>query len=232
MSKVGSSFSFCLAVAAVALLGVDDRHLERLLLAVLVLGAHGRRLAHREVDAHAEGGDEGLDLLVVQRLVEAGALDVQDLAAQGQDGLGLPVAGALGGAARRVALDEEQLALARVLATAVGQLAGQAEGVHRVAAPDVLGGLAHRLAGALLGDRLVDDVLARAWGSPRGTASGRRRRASWSGPCTSGVTSLTLSCELYDGFSSFSEMTAVRPAMMASEERLVSFSFRKFIRLA
>ncbi len=51
-------------------------------------------------DAGAQGGDERLDLVVGEDLVQAGALGVEDLAAQGQDGLEVAVA-ALLGASRR-----------------------------------------------------------------------------------------------------------------------------------
>jgi hypothetical protein len=45
-------------------------------------------------EAGADGRDQRLDLGVLQHLVEAGPLDVEDLAADGQDGLGARVAGA------------------------------------------------------------------------------------------------------------------------------------------
>ena len=60
-----------------------------------------------------------------QHLVQARLLDVEDLAAQGQDGLEASVAALLGRAAGRVALDDVQLAPRRVALLAVGQLAGQ-----------------------------------------------------------------------------------------------------------
>ncbi len=59
-------------------------------------------------DAGAQRRDQGADLLGAQHLVEAGALDVQDLAAQRQHGLVLAVAGLLGRAAGGVALDDEE----------------------------------------------------------------------------------------------------------------------------
>src|SRR5690606_35885686 len=59
-------------------------------------------------DAGADGRDEGLDLGVLEHLVEAGPLDVEDLAPDREDGLGGGVAGVDGGAAGRVALDDEQ----------------------------------------------------------------------------------------------------------------------------
>ena len=58
-------------------------------------------------------------------------LDVEDLAAQGQDGLEVPVAALLGRAAGAVALDDVQLALGRVALGAVGQLAGQGHALQR-----------------------------------------------------------------------------------------------------
>ena len=65
----------------------------------------------------ADGGDEGLDLEVLEHLVEAGPLDVEDLAADREDRLAQRVAGGDGRAAGRVALDDEQLALLAVLAS-------------------------------------------------------------------------------------------------------------------
>ena len=64
-------------------------------------------------DAGADGRDERLDLVVLQHLVDAGPLDVEDLAPDGQDRLGARVAGLLGRAAGRVALDDEQLGTRR-----------------------------------------------------------------------------------------------------------------------
>jgi hypothetical protein len=60
-----------------------------------------------------------------QHLVEAGALDVEDLAAQRQDRLVSRFAALLGRAAGRVALDDEEFGLRRIAFLAVGQLAGQ-----------------------------------------------------------------------------------------------------------
>ena len=88
-----------------------------------------------------------------------GFLHIQNLTAQGQDGLEVAVAALLGGAACRVTLHEEELALCRVLGGAVGELAWQSGTAE--------GGLAlHELAGfsggvARLGGQhhLVDDGL-------------------------------------------------------------------------
>ena len=70
------------------------------------------RVLDREIilDARADRRDDRPDLLVRQHLVDARLLDVDDLAAQRQDRLELPVAPLLGGAAGGVALDEVDLA--------------------------------------------------------------------------------------------------------------------------
>src|SRR5919106_2495087 len=59
-------------------------------------------------DAGAERGDQGADLRRTQHLVKARALDVQDFALNGQDCLKAPVTPLLGGAARRIPLDDEK----------------------------------------------------------------------------------------------------------------------------
>ena len=81
----------------------------------------------REVEAladpGAEGDDQRPDVLAREDLVEAGLLDVEELAAQRQDGLEAAVATLLGRAAGRVALDDVELAPGRVALLAVGELA-------------------------------------------------------------------------------------------------------------
>ena len=78
------------------------------------------------------------ELLVLAQLVQAGGGDVQDLATQGQDGLGAAVARLLGRAAGAIALDDEQLRAVGGVAGAVGQLAGQAQLAGRRGAGDLL----------------------------------------------------------------------------------------------
>ena len=70
-------------------------------------------LAGVELLAHAaaDGGDERLDLEVLEHLVQAGPLDVEDLAPDGEDRLGARIAGVDRGATGGVALDDEKLAL-------------------------------------------------------------------------------------------------------------------------
>ena len=94
-----------------------------------------------------------------EHLVEAGLLDVQDLALDRQDRLEAPVAALLGRAAGRFALDDVELALRRIALLAVGQLAGQAAAVERALAADEIARLARRLARARGVDGLADDAL-------------------------------------------------------------------------
>ena len=121
-------------------------------------------------EAGADGRDQGLDLVVLEHPVDAGPLDVEDLAADGQDRLVLGIAGPDGRTAGRVALDDEQLRLADVLGPAVGQLAGQAGALQGRLAPGGIPGLAGRHAGPGRGHRLGHDLagLARVLLQPFG----------------------------------------------------------------
>ncbi len=132
-------------------------------------------------DAGADGGDQRLDLLVGEHLVDAVLLDVDDLPAQREDRLGVPVPALLGGAAGGVALDDEDLRQRGVAHRAVGELARQRRVLERrlaagevtrlaggVAGAGGVDGLADDLGGVLrvlleeLGERLVDDRLDEA----------------------------------------------------------------------
>ena len=108
-------------------------------------------------DAGAERGDQGADLFASQHLVEARALDVEDLAAQRQHRLELAVAALLGGSAGRIALDDEDLGLGRVALLTVGELAGQARDVERALAAGELARLARRFARLRRLDHLAHD---------------------------------------------------------------------------
>ena len=110
-------------------------------------------------DAGAERGDQGADLLAGEHLVDAGALDVENLAAQRQHRLELAVAALLGGAAGGIALDDEQLGLGGVALLAVGELAGQRGDVERALAAGQLARLAGGLAGGGGLHHLADDAL-------------------------------------------------------------------------
>ncbi len=78
-------------------------------------------------DAGTERRDERSDLLAAEHAIEAGALDIEDLAAQRQHRLVLAVAPLLGRAAGRIALHDEQLRAVHGRARTVGELAGQAQ---------------------------------------------------------------------------------------------------------
>ena len=110
-------------------------------------------------DARAQRRDQRADFLARQHLVEARALDVQDLAAQRQHGLVFAVAALLGGAAGRVTLDDEQFGLGGIALLAVGELAGQGGDIERALAAGELARLAGRLARGGGFHHLADDGL-------------------------------------------------------------------------
>ena len=113
-------------------------------------------------DAAADGRDHAADFLVGQHLVFARFVGVDDLAAQGEDGLELAVAAALGAAAGRIALDQVKFAALDDLARAVAELAGQpAAGQDALAVAQEGLGLAGRLAGLGRQHRLGDHQLGR-----------------------------------------------------------------------
>src|SRR6185437_8876800 len=108
-------------------------------------------------DAAAERGDQRADLGRRQHLVEARTLDVEDFALERQDRLRAPVAPLFGGAAGRVALDDEDLRQRRILLLTVGELAGKTRDVERALAARHLARLARRLARARRLHHLGDD---------------------------------------------------------------------------
>src|SRR5436853_7822096 len=105
-----------------------------------------RRLEILAADAGAERLDQGADLGRGQHFVEAGALDIEDLALQRQDRLKGAVAALLRGAAGAVTLDNEQLALCRIAFLAIGELARKVRYVESALAPRQVARLPCRLA--------------------------------------------------------------------------------------
>ena len=99
-------------------------------------------------------GDQRADFLRGDHLVEARALDVQDLALERQDGLGATVPALLGRATGAVTLDDEDLGERGILLLAVGELAGKT--------CDIEGSLAARhlarLAGGFAGTGGIEDL--------------------------------------------------------------------------
>jgi len=100
-------------------------------------------------DTGADCGDQRLDLDVLEDLVDAGPLNIERLAAQGQDRLVLGVAAAHGRTTSGVTLHDEQLGLLRILGAAVGELARQPGAFQRGLATDCVASLASCDAGAL-----------------------------------------------------------------------------------
>ena len=94
----------------------------------------------------------------MEHLVEAGFLDVDELATDGKDGLETAVASLLGGAAGGVALDDVELGQLRVALGAIGELAWEAA-TGEAALADRLAGLAGGFAGARGVQALVHDPL-------------------------------------------------------------------------
>ena len=87
----------------------------------------------------ADGYRNVVHLVVLEQLVALDFPGVQHLAAQGQHGLGFLVAALLGGAAGRIALDQEDFVAGDVVRFAVGQLAGQGGDAGRFLLLDLLG---------------------------------------------------------------------------------------------
>src|SRR5205814_1625146 len=100
----------------------------------------------RRARLDAERHTDVVHLLAAGDLARIQLPGVQDLAAQRHDGLEVLVARLLGGAARGIALHQEQLRALRLLAGAVGELAGQGGSAGEALAYHALRGL-----GALLG---------------------------------------------------------------------------------
>ena len=105
----------------------------------------------------ADGYRNVVHLVVLEQLVALDFPGVQHLAAQGQHGLGFLVAALLGGAAGRIALDQEDFVAGDVVRFAVGQLAGQGGDAGRFLLLDLLGRFHAVLRGL---DRQFGDLLA------------------------------------------------------------------------
>ena len=113
----------------------------------------------------------------LERILSSRAfLDVEDLALERQDRLETPVAALLGRAAGGVALDDEELGVARGSRSwQSASLPGRGDVQHALAAREVLG-LAGGLAGLGRGHGLGADGFGRRRGSPRRRSPARRRR--------------------------------------------------------
>src|SRR5690606_32530224 len=98
-------------------------------------------------------------LVVLEDLVDARLLHVEDLSADRQDRLGTRVAALLGRTARGVTLHNEQLALAGVGALAVGERTGHGAGLQQRLAAGQLARLGGGHPGPGGRGRLADDDL-------------------------------------------------------------------------
>ena len=109
-------------------------------------------------DAGAERGDDGANFFVAEHFVVARLFDVEDFALERQDGLIFAVAAHFGGAAGGFSLDDEEFAARRIAFLAIGELAGQAAGIHGGFAAGELARFAGGFAGAGGVDALADDA--------------------------------------------------------------------------
>src|SRR5437879_1769242 len=165
-------------------------------------------------DAGAQGRDEEPDLLVREHLVVARLLRVDDLAAERQDGLRLPVSPLLGGAARGVTLDEEELPELRVALRAIGQLGRQP---LVVPPPLRVSSRALRAASRAWAARThLSTILRAVVGSSSKASANRSLTICWTRPFTSEFPSLALVCPSNCGSGMRTETTAVSPSRTSS----------------
>ena len=100
------------------------------------------------------GGDHGLDLLVLKHLVEAGFLHVDQFTADRENRLGASITTLLGRATRGITLNNVEFGFRRIAGRAVSQLAGKTTARH--------GGLTNcfaSLACCLAGAGCISDLL-------------------------------------------------------------------------
>ena len=112
------------------------------------------------VNASTQRGNNRLDLGILEDLIHAGLLHVQDLAAQRQDGLEHGIAAALSGATCRVTLHDVELGNLRILRTAIRELARQAAKVSGGLAAHHLASLAGSHASMRGRHSLIDNGLS------------------------------------------------------------------------
>ena len=119
-----------------------------------------RALTLTGADTGANCGNHRADFAILEHLVEARLLHVDQFASNRQNRLKLSVAPLLGRTTCRVALHDVQLGVDRVAVGAVGQFARQPAAGHRRFA-DGIACLARRLAGSGRGQTLVDDFFTK-----------------------------------------------------------------------
>ncbi len=201
--KVSSSVRIC----EPSTIGVG--HDDDLVVAQLV------RIELVRADPGAKRGDQRADLLARQHLVEACALDIQDLAAQRQYGLVLAGAALLGRATGGVTLDEEQLGFGRI---ASWQSASLPAGWRYRAplAPRQLARLAGGLAGCCGGFGTLETTMRASAGCSSSQVDSAWLTMFSTTGRTSDETSLSLVCDENFGSGTFTETTAVSPSRQSS----------------
>ena len=172
-------------------------------------------------DAGAHGGEDVLHLGVLQGLGQPCLLDVEDLAPDGEDRLGVGVPGRFGRPGGRLALDDEQL---RLPGPSMSSRPACREGPRTRGPTSAASARALRAASGLGGaDALVDDA-AGFWGislQPFGELAVQRLLDVGA---DLGVTQLGLGLTLELGLLTRTERTAVRPSRTSSPVRFSSFS--------
>ena len=128
-------------------------------------------------DAGADRGDHRLDFGVLEHLIEARLLHVDQLAANRKNRLVTPVASLLGRAAGRIALDDVKLGQVGIALGAIGQFPGQTAAGERAFA-DRFAGFARGFAGAGGRQDLVEDPFRDRRVLIEEASSTRRRRPS------------------------------------------------------
>ena len=95
-----------------------------------------------QTKAYTQSLDDIVHLLMLESLVPHHALHIEDLTANGQDGLELTLSALLGRTACGVTLHDEEFAVGRITVRAVGQFAGKTTATHWTLALYALTGFA------------------------------------------------------------------------------------------
>ena len=128
--------------------GHDDDAVVAQFVDIEVVGAALARVCGDFANAGAKRCDQRDNFSAGQQLFVTCFFDVQDLAAQGQNGLEFTVTSLLGGATRGVALDDVNFAKRWIFFLAVGQFTRQAHAIEHTFAARHLAGFACCFAGA------------------------------------------------------------------------------------
>ena len=174
----------------------------------------------------AKGRDHGADFIVVQHLVQAGLLHVEDFAAQGQDGLEGTVTALFGAAASGVPFDDVDFRFFRILTGTVRQFPGR-----ELTSSALLRRVRSRALRAAARARLERMAFSTIFFAVGAFSSKYSLRASLTIlstiPRTSLLPSLVFVCPSNCGSRTFKLRTQVRPSRTSSPERFSSLSFKR-----